>query len=60
MKEHFVVKIKSNSTIMTPTNIPYWEDFITNKSIVIEKFEPTLDQQIAQSGFKFWVVYLNV
>ena len=40
---------------MTPTNIPYWEDFITNKSIVIEKFEPTLDQQIAQSGFKFWV-----
>lgn len=55
MKEHFIIKIKPNSLATLPANIPYWENFITDKSVVIEKFEPTLDRLLIQSGFKFWV-----
>lgn len=55
MKEHFVIKIKPNAPINLPANIPYWEDFITDKSIVIEKFEPSVDKLVAQAGYTFWV-----
>lgn len=55
MKEHFVIKIKTDSPINLPAYIPYWEKFIEDKSTIIEKFEPALDRILSDAGFKFWV-----
>jgi subtilisin family serine protease len=35
--------------------IPYWVDFITDKSVVRESAVPELDRLMAQSALKFWL-----
>lgn len=57
MKYHFVIKVSEAIISTIPDNVPYWIDFITDKSVVVERFHPDIDRLFNNNNFKFWVTH---
>jgi thermitase len=53
MKRHIVVKL--HRPLSDSAVVPYWVDFITDKSAVKESIEPAIDRLMAAQPLKFWV-----
>jgi thermitase len=53
MKQSITLKMRHRIGGNGP--IPYWVDFITDKSVVRESVVPELDRLMAQSGLTFWL-----
>src|SRR5262245_23407444 len=55
MKPHFVIKLFHQ--LSDSRGIPYWIDFINNKSVILNAFIPDIDQLIHGFGLTFWVTH---
>lgn len=53
MKFHYVVKLKQE--LLGPIKVPFWVDFIHDKSAVVETLTPGFDRLMREAGAKFWV-----
>ncbi len=53
MKYHFVLKIRQK--LNSDLHIPYWVDFITDKSVVIQNLNPEVDALMSSAGLQFWL-----
>lgn len=51
MKPHLIVKLRRP---VTQTGIPFWGDFITDKSNQVVNFFPEFDLLLAQNSYRFW------
>lgn len=52
MKTHVIVKMKQQLT--DDADMPDWQDFINDKSVVRENLNPEVDRIMRDLGFKFW------
>lgn len=52
MRPHIILKTKIPVNLL---EIPYWVDFISDKSVVIESFQPEVNQIFNINNIKFWV-----
>ncbi|HVI43981.1 MAG TPA: S8 family serine peptidase [Chitinophaga sp.] len=55
MKEHIVIKVVPDVQSQLPARIPYWLDFINDKTTVVERFLPDVDRIFDAVNFRFWV-----
>lgn len=53
MKHHVVVKLRKQ--LAGGLEIPDWQDFINDKSVVREQLEPDVDRLMRDAGLAFWV-----
>lgn len=51
MKEHLTIKLREPRA----ADVPFWRDFIADKSVEVERLHPTFDAELARSGLRFWV-----
>ncbi|NLU96013.1 S8 family peptidase [Chitinophaga sp. Ak27] len=54
MKEHIIIKVAGSIQDQLPANIPYWVDFINDKTTVVERFHPDVDRILNDANRKFW------
>lgn len=52
MKFHVITKLVRE--LPDGLGLPDWQDFITDKSVVRERLEPSVDAVMAQFGVRFW------
>jgi subtilisin family serine protease len=52
---NFHVVVKLHREIPRGLDIPHWEEFITDKSVVREHLEPEVDGVMRDAGLSFWV-----
>lgn len=55
MKEHIIIKVVREVLDQLPAPIPYWMDFINDKTVVVERFHPDVDKLFDEANYKFWV-----
>jgi subtilisin family serine protease len=53
MKHHIVIKL--HQPLGEPERIPFWVDFITDKSVTRESVNPEIDRLMRELGLKFWL-----
>jgi subtilisin family serine protease len=53
MKFHVTAKLRSE--LPDGLDLPDWQDFIVDKSVVRERFDPAVDRVMAEFGLRFWV-----
>jgi thermitase len=53
MNDHVVVKLRRE--LAAGLEIPDWQDFILDKSVVREQFDPDVDRLMRDAGLSFWV-----
>jgi thermitase len=53
MKHHVVIKL--HDQLSNSDSIPYWIDFITDKSVVRESVNIAVDHLMCELGMKFWL-----
>jgi subtilisin family serine protease len=53
MKQHIVIKLRE---ALPDPSIPYWVDFITDKSVVRQSVTPDIDRVMRDSALSFWLV----
>lgn len=51
MREHLTIKLRHPR----PSRVPYWRDFIADKSLTVESFDPAFDAELRRRGLRFWV-----
>ncbi|SFD84221.1 Subtilase family protein [Chitinophaga sp. CF118] len=54
MKEHLIIKVVAAVQDQLPERIPYWLNFINDKTNIVERFHPEIDRIFAASNYKFW------
>ncbi|NSL90811.1 S8 family peptidase [Chitinophaga solisilvae] len=54
MKEHIIIKVVTAVRDLLPEPVPYWMDFISDKTNVVERFHPDIDRIFAEHHFRFW------
>lgn len=52
MKQHVVVKLRN--AVADPASMPDWQTFITDKRVVREHLEPSVDEVFRRAGRRFW------
>jgi len=55
LKEHLIIKANKSLNNDLPSNVPYWEDFIDDKSVVIDSLFNEFDALFNNYNYKFWV-----
>ncbi len=55
VKEHFIVKVKEDFKLPVQDGIPYWKNFVLDKSIAVEHFFPDFDNILKENSLKFWL-----
>jgi thermitase len=53
LKHHFILKLRQ--PLDDHVAVPYWVDFINNKTVVKESVQPDIDRLLADLGMKFWL-----
>lgn len=53
MRPHLVIKLLR--ALPVERRVPYWLDFIADKSVVLTSLEPGVDALMARHGVSFWV-----
>jgi subtilisin family serine protease len=53
MKQHIAIKL--HKQLSDNAGIPYWVDFITDKSVVRESVNPEIDRLMREFTLKFWL-----
>jgi thermitase len=53
VKQHIVVKLRAE--LADGLDLPDWQDFVSDKSLVRERLEPDVDRLMADAGLRFWV-----
>jgi len=53
VKQHIVLKLRTE--LAGGLDLPDWQDFINDKSVVRERLEPDVDRLMADAGLRFWV-----
>lgn len=54
MKEHLIIKVVADVQDQIPAQVPYWLDFINDKTNIVERFHPEIDRIFAVNNYKFW------
>jgi len=53
VKHHFILKL--HQALAEETPIPYWVDFINNKTLQRDSLAPEFDKLMAKYGIQFWL-----
>jgi subtilisin family serine protease len=54
MKEHLIIKVVAEVQDQIPAPVPYWLDFINDKTNIVERFHPEIDRIFTANNYKFW------
>lgn len=53
MRNHLVIKL--HQPLVADLSVPYWVDFIQDKSVIYDRLDPQMDRLFSELGTKFWL-----